>query len=325
MSAPHGIRVLRTSAQSTQIIDLETAVERDRKPVERPARLAFTANLRSDGEDRPGLHVTDMIVPYPFSSFDQEMWGRAVFGTTPLALAGLVTASGEAVVWSPTTAIRVFLVERLFAMLEQLRRGDRVLPPDPDRAAIADSRERDRRMANGLTLGMPRDDGGTDMELPSIDDVRGADFTLWSRLVRSIIGLVVVPARTGLLRLKTARDALGPALPRAELSHLPAGVQVAPGDPDPYTARRLADRAFRDRPQRRLVFVVDERYTDAAEVIREALGGLDVELELIDAAEPAAAAQARRGDGEPLGGVLTRDAAAETVTGLGGFTEAIEL
>jgi hypothetical protein len=102
-------------------------------------------------------------------------------------------------------------------------------------------------------------------------------------------------------------------------------VEVAAGEPDLDTARRAADRAFRDRPERRLVFVVDERYADAAALIRESLGRLDVGLEIIPAAEPAAVARARVDAGEPLDGVLTGSDAGEAVTGLGGFGEVVAL
>ncbi|MFI0975414.1 DUF6519 domain-containing protein [Streptomyces sp. NPDC021093] len=345
-----------------------------------PTLLAFTANLRSEPNHRPGLHVKDVFIrdrrlwkrisndisllpqhlqdgilvgldgpaladmltgkpvltvtldlPFPFSRSDVDLWGDELIGTMPLTLAGQVTAQAEgaAVLWEPNGPTSLFLMERLFPALGRFDPLDRVLCHlTLTGRAIADSRAADRRVVNGLTLGLPGPGNRTDMELPSIDDVTGADFTMWFWLVRELPSPVVLPTRSGLLRLKSARDALTLSLRRTELlASLPAGVPLSPEapEPDPDAALRAADRAFRGRPERRLVLVVDERYVEAATVLGESLGGLNTEVELIVTAEPAVTVRERRDAGEELDGVLTDERSAAPVQGLGGFTEAIGL
>ena len=249
----------------------------------------------------------------------------------PLTLAGEVTldpsAPDPAVVWTMTEAVQAFVGDPLFDLVGAVGQ-ERVLGHlTLTGRAIASSRAADRLVVNGLALPRSRDDGGTDLELPTVDDVRGADFTLWFWLVRSLTRLVVVPRRNELFRLKSVRDAMDLTTPREALrARLPGSVQV--GEPRPTdldAARRAADRAFRNRAERRLVLVAGERFADAAAVIRDALGGVDVQVEVITAADPAAAAQARIEAGEQLDGVLTDEASAPPVAELGGFAEMIPL
>ena len=76
---------------------------------------------------------------------------------------------------------------------------------------------------------------------------------------------------------------------------------------------------------RRLVLIVDERYADAAAVLRDALSQVRVEVELIPAADPVAAVRDRIQANEQLDAVLTDDASTLPITDLGGFGKAIPL
>jgi hypothetical protein len=286
---------------------------------------------------KPVLTVT-VDLPYPFSQSDTDLWfpGQVLtdedfIGTTPLALAAHVAlgdVNGEpAITWRPTAGSSDF-VTRLLTMMSEFHRGDRALCHLAlTGRAVADSDGPDRRVVNGLALGGPGDDGRTEMVLPTVDDVRGADFTMWFWLVAALINLVVVPRRSGLLRLKGVRDAIDLSLPRDELrAHLPAGVQVAENrEPDLAAAATAASHGFRNGVPRRLVVVADERYAEAAAVARDALQQIGIDLEVIPAADPVAAAQARTAAGEQLDGVVTDDASTVPITDLGGFTKPIPL
>jgi hypothetical protein len=283
-------------------------------------------------DGKPVLTLT-LDLPFPFAVEDQKLWGPDVFGTQPLTLAGDVTlgqfGGDPTVIWTVSAASRTFLLSRLFTLLDEFKRADRVLCHlTLTGSAIADSDRPDRRVVNGRALGRPRGDGGTDLELPTVDDVRGADFTLWFWLVPPTIEeLVMVPRRAGLFQFKTVRDTIDLAVPRDQLrGRIPDGTRVGEGrELDLDGARQAADRAFRYRAERRLVIVTDERYAGAASVIGDALGQVDVLVEVISAADPVAVARARVEAGEQLDGVLTDNASIKPITDLGGFTEAIPL
>jgi hypothetical protein len=73
------------------------------------------------------------------------------------------------------------------------------------------------------------------------------------------------------------------------------------------------------------VVVADERYADAAAVTRDALQQIGIDLVVIPAADPVAAARARTAAGEQLDGVVTDDASTVPITDLGGFEDPIPL
>jgi hypothetical protein len=161
-----------------------------------------------------------------------------------------------------------------------------------------------------------------------VDDVRAADYRLWFWLLRAIERLVVVPTREGLFRMVSMRNAVTLSVPRDELrATAPREVQLlATGGPDLAGAERAAARAFRDPAEpRRLVLVTTRRFARAGAVIRDALRGLGVELELAVVADPGAAAAARIEGGQQLDGVLTASGGAAAIAALGGFSEPFAL
>ena len=284
---------------------------------------------------KPVLTLT-VALPYPFSQSDRDLWHpgvppapETVIGATPLVLAGEVTlgsvGNAAAVTWSPTKGSSDFL-SRLLTMMAEFGRGDKALCHlTLTGRAITDSAAADRRVVNGLALGRPGPGGLTEMVLPTVDDVHGADFTMWFWLVESVVNLVLLPTAGGLFRLKAVRDTLGFVLPRDELrSRLRAGVQINDGPAqDLDAAKRVARRGFHDG--RHLVVVVDERYEDAAAVLHDALEKVPVELEMHSTKDPAGVAQARTTAGQQLDGVLTDDDSALPVTDRGDFGKAIPL
>jgi hypothetical protein len=78
-------------------------------------------------------------------------------------------------------------------------------------------------------------------------------------------------------------------------------------------------------PERRLVFIPDDRYTDAETALREAPGSLALDLGLIPGAEPGGVMRARIDAGKPLEAVLTGTDLAEPVAALPGFGEPVPL
>ncbi|MER5795536.1 DUF6519 domain-containing protein [Streptomyces sp. NPDC001980] len=130
---------------------------------------------------RPVLTVT-MDLPFPLSSADRADWHLppgAVLGTQPVTLAGRTAVAGQQLTWEPAAPLHDWLqqltirlldgalADRLYCRLTVCGRAV-VHAADPE------------RVLNGLALGRIRpEDGGTDLLLPTVDDVRGADFTCW--------------------------------------------------------------------------------------------------------------------------------------------------
>jgi hypothetical protein len=247
--------------------------------------------------DGPALTVT-LDLPFPFSQADRDLWPPAVSGTLPLQLDGTseVTAIGgaPAVGWSPSEGAKAFL-DALFTKLRDVARRDRV------RGQV--------RLA-GSVLG------------PAAADVTG-----WFWLGETLTDLVVVPHRDGRLMLSSAQRAIALSLQRDALrAELPAGVRVADIAPDLGRAREAARRIFNaTTPVRSLRLVVDARYTAAGVAVRDGLATVDIELELLEAADPAAEATTRLAAGETIDGVLTDAERAASVDAVPGFAAAVPL
>ena len=296
------------------IVDLATRLPND---------TLVTANMLSGGlavlldqrpdeltvKDKPVLTVT-LDLPYPFADSDLALWGEAVIGTVPLTLAGAISlreAGGRsAVAWSPTAACRAFL-GRLFEAMRTRKRGDRVLGRVTLAGRAVSLKD---RAVNGLAVGHPAG-GRTEWTLPSVDDVRGADFTQWFWLVDSIVDVVLVPHRASRLELPSAREALTRAVHRDDLrAQLGAGATVTDGEgQDIVRARAAAGRAFRKGAARKLTLVAADAYLAAANVLKEAATAANIEIDTIGAADPYAEATTRLAASEPVDAILTDNAA----------------
>jgi hypothetical protein len=241
----------------------------------------------------PVLTVT-IDLPYPLSRADQALWGNlTAAGSMPLTLAGLVAADNmggrAAVTWTPTPPSHA-LLEGLFGVLTDARAGDTVLC---------------HLSLDGRATG-------------------GAGFTQWNWLVESETRLVLVPNRRGQLHLLSGREMVAHVLPRDAIrAAVHAGVHIGDDQAqDPAVARRAAGNAFRNRADRRLVLVVAEPYAAAASALADALADtVRVHLEVVAAADPAAAAGSRIAADLQVDGVLTDEVNVPAITALPDFPE----
>jgi hypothetical protein len=300
------------------------------------AELAEGVTILLDGDPvaatvdgKPVLTVT-LDLPFPFSPQDRALWGEQVVGTTPLTLAAdaaLTDRRGTpAITWSPAAAAKA-LIHSVLTTMGEFGRGGKVLAHlrlSGRTIAAADGRD---RVVNGLAMVTVGPDGTPEVRLPSVDDVRGADFELRFWLVPLVTNLVLLPSRAGRLSLKSATDAIALAVPRDALrAALPAGVLVTDGPgQNAAAATRAVRRVFRNGATQQLTVVVAERFAAAADVIKEALAAIGVTLEAVAAADPAAAVTARLEADEPVDGVLTDHASAAPVIALAGFTTEVPL
>lgn len=143
--------------------------------------------VRLDGTPSTGLTGKPVLtlsldLPYPLSRADRRNWGlpeesTVVLGTQPLDLAGTVSVEERELVWRiPAQEVRAGVESVLKAANELVDRVRCRLTVNG--RAVMDA-EDPRRVLNGLALSRLRADQGIDVVLPTVDDVRGADFTMW--------------------------------------------------------------------------------------------------------------------------------------------------
>jgi Family of unknown function (DUF6519) len=102
---------------------------------------------------------------------------NAVLGTRPITLAATVTVSGDRMVWQPTEAVTTWV--GLTASELSLKGVKRLLCTlRIDGTSVVD-RDHPYRMLNGLAISRVRGDNTVELLLPTVDDVRGADFSTW--------------------------------------------------------------------------------------------------------------------------------------------------
>ncbi|MCH7638408.1 MAG: choice-of-anchor D domain-containing protein [Bacteroidetes bacterium] len=140
--------------------------------------------IQASVQDKPVCYVT-LYLPFPFNSADMDLWGREfVIGTRPLRLEAQVNSNSNVIFWKPTSATPEWLVNRLFQMMEQLNRGDRVLAYLTLKGNFIWSGEGEERLyLDGEVFGELRDDGSTNALLPSGNRLRGGDLEMWFWLV----------------------------------------------------------------------------------------------------------------------------------------------
>ncbi len=139
--------------------------------------------VQASVQNKPVCFVT-LYLPFPFNFADQELWGSDLIGTRPLRLDAELNADDDEIFWRPAAATQDWLVNRLFQMMQQLERGDRVLAYLTLKGNFiwADGDE-EQLYLDGEVFGALRDDGGTDALLPSGDRQRGGDLEMWFYLV----------------------------------------------------------------------------------------------------------------------------------------------
>jgi hypothetical protein len=120
-------------------------------------------------------------LPYPLSPAERDAWHLGpgtVLGTQPLDLAGQVSVDGQGLLWTPAASLHDWLPDLSLHLLSN-QLAERVCCRLTVNGRAVTDADRPDRLLNGLALTRPRPDGGIDLLFPTVDDVRGADFTMW--------------------------------------------------------------------------------------------------------------------------------------------------
>ncbi len=149
-------------------------------------------------ENRPTCFVT-LQMPFPFNAADRELWGNSIVGFQPLILAGLVKASNNTISWVPAKATEVWLMERLFQMMNESKRGDRILMRLTLQGNYIWNDQNPDLFLDGEAFGIKDPaTGQTRLRLPSGNGLRGGDFDMWFWLMPPppprLINLTLDPA-----------------------------------------------------------------------------------------------------------------------------------
>ncbi|MFI1709074.1 DUF6519 domain-containing protein [Streptomyces griseoruber] len=137
-----------------------------------------------DGLPAP-LHNTGQSVltvtldlPYPLSPAERNAWQLGpgqVLGTQPLDLAGFLKMGAGEMRWQPDGVLES--LPKMMVLDNELPNRLRCRLTLNGRALTTQGHP--DRLLNGLALTRPRADGTIEVLLPTVDDVRGADFTFW--------------------------------------------------------------------------------------------------------------------------------------------------
>ncbi|MER6556443.1 DUF6519 domain-containing protein [Streptomyces sp. NPDC001027] len=125
------------------------------------------------------LTVT-LDLPYPLSPAEREIWRLRpgqVLGTQPLGLTGSLTMSGSELRWQPDRVLE--LLPTVTLLLDNKPPGRRLRCRLTLNGRALTAAGHPDRLLNGLARTRPRPDGTVEVRLPTVDDVRGADFTFW--------------------------------------------------------------------------------------------------------------------------------------------------
>ena len=141
---------------------------------------------------KPTCFVT-LDLPYPFAPEEQRLWvsGRLVqavpvIGFQPLRLDAEPSADDDEIFWFPTEATADWLRGRLFPVMAQLQRGDRLLARLTLKGNFIWGRDDPSRYLDGDSFGMrlpQRENTDLALDNGSGDGRRGGDFEMWFWLV----------------------------------------------------------------------------------------------------------------------------------------------
>lgn len=138
-----------------------------------------------DGEPAPlplngqSVLTVTLDLPHPLSPAEREAWQLGpgqVLGTQPLDLVGSLEMFGGELRWRPDRVLE--LLPKVTLLLKSKLPGRLRCRLTLNGRALTAADHPDR-LLNGLALTRPRLDGTIEVRLPTIDDVRGADFTFW--------------------------------------------------------------------------------------------------------------------------------------------------
>ncbi len=126
--------------------------------------------------------IVTLEMPFPFSNVDRELWGDAVIGFQPLILLAGVNSDNDTIFWVPAPETRKWMIERLFQMMREFKRGDSVLARLTLKGNFIQARTDPTLYLDGEVFGF-RSEANTDIRLPSGDNLRGGDLEMWFRVV----------------------------------------------------------------------------------------------------------------------------------------------
>ena len=141
----------------------------------------FPGSFVSSAPDDPVCLIT-LDLPFPFSVADRQLWGDPVIGFQPIILAAKVNAAKNSITWLPMTATQAWLLQRLFSMMQEFKRGDRVLAHLALKGNFVWALSDPKLYLDGEVFGFQRGDT-TEARLPSGDGARGGDLEMWFWLV----------------------------------------------------------------------------------------------------------------------------------------------
>src|SRR5262249_21297306 len=141
---------------------------------------AFPESLLSV-PDNPVLIVT-LDLPFPFNTADQQLWGDNLIGFQPIMLAAKAGVAKNKISWLPEPATQVWLLQRLFAMMNEFKRGDRVLAHLRLKGNFVWAQSDPNLYLDGEVFGISRNKL-TEARFPSGDGRRGGDLEMWFWLV----------------------------------------------------------------------------------------------------------------------------------------------
>ena len=141
----------------------------------------FPASLISSTPDNPVCFIT-LDLPFPFSLADRQLWGDPVIGFQPIILAAKVNAANNSITWQPMTATQAWLLQKLFSIMQESKRGDRVLAHLALKGNFVWALSDPRLYLDGEVFGFQQGNT-TEARLPSGDGVRGGDLEMWFWLV----------------------------------------------------------------------------------------------------------------------------------------------
>ena len=135
---------------------------------------------------KPNCFVT-LDMPFPLNTVERGTWGPDVIGFRPLKLAAEATSQDKVILLRFLGETSRWLQERLFQVLAETERGDRVLARLTVKGNFVWSLSTPRLYLDGDVFGQPqRNNGRTDLRLPSGDGRTGGDFEMWFWLVSEV-------------------------------------------------------------------------------------------------------------------------------------------
>lgn len=148
-------------------------------------RVGCDTNLFQDSvRGNPVCFVT-LDLPFPFNSLDRQTWGEPVIGFQPLKLNAQVNADDNDIFWVPTAETQTWLQQRLFQVMRDSRRGDRVLAHLTVKGNFIWAANNPNLYLDGEAYGF-RQPGATNTDVRfEGDGRRGGDLEMWFVLTQA--------------------------------------------------------------------------------------------------------------------------------------------